>query len=212
MTDSDVHVPTWTIIIPVKQFSLAKSRLVDFTPEQRRELALAFALDTVIAAVDTPLVSRVVVVTNDPGAKPCADLGAELLADRPDAGLNPALVHAAQMVRANDPAASIAALSADLPALTELELSTVFHVMSSPYWFVGDAAGTGTTVLAARGGHQLAPAFGSDSYAVHSTLGAQEAAVDGLARLRQDVDTPEDLKEAVRLGVGRHTRAALLLD
>ena len=211
MTPTEVDLRPWTIIIPVKNLSLAKSRLVDFTPAHRRELALAFALDTVTAALETSLVRRVVVVTSDPDAKPCADLGAELLDDRPDAGLNPALAHAAQVIRGTDPDASIAALSADLPALTTLELATVFDLMDSPYWFVGDAAGTGTTLLAARGGHRLAPAFGPTSYAEHRALGAQEASFDGLARLRQDVDTPADLKEAIRLGVGRHTRNALLV-
>lgn len=212
MTSVDVDRRTWTIIIPVKQFSRAKSRLVDFTPDRRRELALAFALDTVVAALGSSLVERVVVVTNDPAARPCADLGAELLDDRPDAGLNPALVHATQVVRSDDPDASIAALSADLPALTTLELTTVFELMRSAYWFVGDAAGTGTTLLAARGGHRLGPSFGPDSYAEHRALGADVATLDGLARLRRDVDTQADLEDAVRLGVGRHTRAALSLD
>jgi 2-phospho-L-lactate guanylyltransferase len=211
MTSLDLDRRAWTIIIPVKPFARAKSRLVDFTPDHRRELALAFALDTVVAALETPSVHRVVVVTNDSAAQPCADLGAELLDDQPDAGLNPALVYAAQALRTRDPNTSVAALSADLPALTALELTTVFDLMRSAYWFVGDAAGTGTTLLAAREGHRLTPAFGPGSYAAHRALGAEEATLDGLVRLRQDVDTPADLEEAVRLGVGRHTRAALSL-
>lgn len=212
MPSPDPARRTWTIIVPVKQLSLAKSRLADFAPARRRELALAFALDTVAAVIEAPVVRRVVVVTNDPAAQACADLGAELLDDRPDAGLNPALVHAAKAIRAGDPHAPIAALSADLPALTSLELTTVFDAMVSAYWFVGDTAGTGTTLLAARAGHRLTPAFGPDSYAEHRALGAQETALDGLAGLRRDVDTPRQLDEAVRLGVGRHTRAALGLD
>ncbi len=212
MPSVDLDRRTWTIIIPVKDLAVAKSRLVDFGPSRRRELALAFALDTVVAATATPRVRRVVVVTNDPAAKACADLGAELLSDAPAAGLNPALLHAAEVVRGEDPHACVAALSADLPALTARELSAVFDGVSAPYWFVADAAKTGTTLLAARDEHPLRPAFGPHSYADHRDRGAQEVDLEGLARLRRDVDTPGDLEVAVQLGVGRHTRAVLSLD
>lgn len=200
---------SWTVIIPVKKFSLAKTRLAGLSTDHRRDLALAFVLDTVAAAVDTPHVRRVVIVTNDPAARACIDLGAELLDDRPDAGLNPALVHATHAVRADEPAASVAALAGDLPALTSTDLSRVFADARTPYWFVGDAAGTGTTLLAAADGHRLNPSFGPHSRAAHQEAGAVDLTRDSLARLRRDVDTVVDLADAVRLGVGRHTRAVL---
>ncbi len=77
------------MIVPVKQTAQAKSRLIGLAPDHRRELALAFALDTVNAALSATGVRRVVVVTNDPEAVEFERLGAEVLPDRPDAGLNP---------------------------------------------------------------------------------------------------------------------------
>ena len=56
--------PKWTVVIPLKASARAKTRLA-LPPAQRRTWARAFAVDTVAAAVDCPLVRRVVVVTDD---------------------------------------------------------------------------------------------------------------------------------------------------
>ncbi len=70
---------------------------------------------------------------------------------------------------------------------------------------MADAAGTGTTVLAAAAGHRLAPRYGPGSRDGHAASGAVE--VDGDLRLRRDVDTPDDLRDALALGVGPRTAA-----
>lgn len=200
---------TWVVLVPVKQTTDAKTRLTGMSAVDRAALALAFACDTVAAARTAAAVERVVVVTNDPAASVFRSLGAEVLPDRPDAGLNPALVDAAHVVRDRDPHAAVAALSADLPALDAESLDVAFGCVDAPYWFVSDAVGVGTTLLAADRGHRLDPAFGPHSRAAHRSRGAVEAQCPGLARLRRDVDTPVDLWDAVRLGVGPHTRQAL---
>ena len=70
------------------------------TDADHEALVLAMALDTVAAALASPVVGRVVVVTADPVPGDAAVvLGAELIADVPDAGLNPALAYAAALVR-----------------------------------------------------------------------------------------------------------------
>ena len=53
----------WAVVVPVKGGSSAKSRLAD---PARPALATAFALDTIMAALATVGVERVVVVTSDP--------------------------------------------------------------------------------------------------------------------------------------------------
>ena len=78
-----------------------------------------------------------------------------------------------------------------------------------------DAAGVGTTLYAVPPGGQFRPMFGGASRARHAAAGAVELALDGIAGLRQDVDTPEDLRAAVALGVGPRTAevaAELLAD
>lgn len=202
--------PAWTLLIPVKQTAIAKSRLRDFPASVRQRLALAFAQDAVLAAIGCPEVRLVVVVTNDPAWRQLADLGAEVVPDEPDAGLNPALHHAAEFVRSRDPAAPLAAMSADLPALRALDLSTAFTLTSASRWFVPDRAAEGTTLLASAAPTELSPAFGPGSRAAHQSSGALELNNAELERLRLDVDTNSDLALAVELGVGPHTAAALL--
>ncbi|MEP6666660.1 MAG: 2-phospho-L-lactate guanylyltransferase [Nocardioidaceae bacterium] len=201
--------PSWSIIVPVKQTMIAKSRLHGFTDDGRRALALAFALDTVAAAVSCPAVRRLVVVTNEPAAQAFREAGADVIADRPDAGLNAAIVHGAQSVRATDPGCWMAALAGDLPALSAETLTTVLSLPHASRWFVPDSAGLGTTMLAASPSERLWPRFGPRSRALHRAEGAEEVNVPGLERLRRDVDTEVDLWDAVRLGVGPYTRDVL---
>ena len=55
---------TWSVVFPVKVLAAAKSRLAAGTPAPG-ELALAFFLDALAAAVATPRVGQVVVATSD---------------------------------------------------------------------------------------------------------------------------------------------------
>ena len=201
--------PVWTLVIPVKETVIAKSRLSDFPQALRQRLAFAFAQDAVTAAVSCPDVRRVVVVTNDSGGSRLTDLGADVVPDRPDAGLNPALHHAARLIRRHDPAAPVAAMSADLPALRALDLSIALSSSPAPRWFVTDRAGDGTTLLAATTSANLSPRFGARSAAAHRASGAVELTDDRLGRLRLDVDTSADLRLAVELGLGPHTTEVL---
>ncbi len=109
----------------------------------------------------------------------------------------------------------VAAMCGDLPALQAADLTTVFfRAKELPHWFVADAAGTGTTMLAAGPQAELGLAFGPGSRDRHRGLGAVEIVSKGiphdLARLRRDVDTLEDLSDARRLGVGGYTDATLV--
>jgi 2-phospho-L-lactate guanylyltransferase len=80
-------------------------------------------------------------------------------------------------------------------------------VPASARAFVADATGTGTTLLAAAPGVELAPAYGPRSRQSHLASGAAE--LPGAPGLRLDVDTPEDLQAAVRLGLGAATAAVV---
>ncbi len=201
--------PSWSIIVPVKQTTIAKTRLRGFAEQDRGALALAFALDTVAAALTCPEVRRLVVVTNEPATRAFRDAGADVIADRPDAGLNAAIVHGAQYIRARDAECGLVALAGDLPALTAEVLSLVLSTEHGPRWFISDTAGTGTTLLAAVASERLSPHFGPHSRAFHRAEGAEEVSGSGLERLRRDVDTEVDLWDAIRLGVGRHTHGVL---
>ncbi|HVQ90632.1 MAG TPA: 2-phospho-L-lactate guanylyltransferase [Mycobacteriales bacterium] len=199
----------WSVVVPVKRLPAAKTRLQDprRAPADHAALALALALDTVRAAAGSPVVARVVVVTDDADAgRAVRALDALVVRDEPDAGLNPALTHGAGAARRIAPDDGIAVLSADLPALRPAELTAALTAAAvTGRAFVPDAAGTGTTLLAAGPGAVLDPRYGPGSRAGHRASGAVELAGDWPS-LRRDVDTAADLAEAAALGLGPATR------
>ncbi|KOG34839.1 2-phospho-L-lactate guanylyltransferase [Streptomyces resistomycificus] len=200
----------WTLVIPLKPLARAKSRLSDTAADGLRPgLALAFAQDTVAAALACPVVKDVAVVTDDDLAgRELGALGAHIVPDEPAGGLNAALSHGARRVRAARPESAVAALNADLPALRPLELARVLEAAAEfPRAFLPDAAAIGTTLLAARYGAELLPAFGVDSRARHRASGAAEIDLGAVDSVRQDVDTGADLRAALALGVGPRTAA-----
>ena len=203
---------SWGVVVPVKQLSLAKSRLSSYGDDARQALALAFAADVVSTALHAPGVAEVLVVTDDrEAAALLTSLGARVVRDDPDAGLNPALEHGADLLRTGAAHRGVVTVSADLPAFQATDLAGALRqVGPQQRGFVPDAAGTGTTVLAAGPGALLLPSFGPRSAASHLASGATE--LTAAPGLRRDVDTPQDLQAALALGVGPHTtRAAAAL-
>jgi 2-phospho-L-lactate/phosphoenolpyruvate guanylyltransferase len=202
----------WSVVIPVKVLALAKSRLAGLDDGDRRALALAMAVDTTAAAMASPVVGAVVVVSDDPVvADELAVLGATTIADSPGAGLNRAIVAGAEHARGRWPGHGIAGLMADLPALRAAELTAALRAATAfPQAFVPDAAGVGTTLYTAQPGIGFTPRFGVRSRELHAQAGAAELSLPGIASLRQDVDTLEDLRSAAALGLGRRSASLAL--
>ena len=198
----------WTLVVPLKPLARAKSRLAASTGAAAPpRYALAFAQDTVRAARACPAVRGVAVVTDDPrAARALTRLGARTIPDTPGDGLNSALSHGVESVRASNPREPVAALNADLPALRPAELARVLEAAAGrERAFLADAAGTGTTLLTALPGTALAPLFGEGSRRRHLASGAEEITLPDVPSVRQDVDTGEDLRAALTLGVGPFT-------
>ena len=195
----------FALLVPVKTLSRAKSRLVGTDADTRVALMRAFAMDAIDAAAQSAHVHTVHVVTDEPGFE--AD-GVEVLPDEGDGDLNAALRNAAVRVRLADPGTSVAAMCADLPALRTPDLDAALTAGMSPRWFVADAGGTGTTLLAAGPGVDLDPHFGVDSARRHEESGAVAVRAD-VPSLRLDVDTDADLALAEQTGLGEHTLAEM---
>jgi 2-phospho-L-lactate guanylyltransferase len=124
--------------------------------------------------------------------------------------LNAALRHGAAVAARRWPGTGLAALTADLPAMSPAELATALRAAGrapGAAAFVPDAAGVGTTLYAVPPGGEFLPLFGGASRARHAAAGATELGLAGVTGLRRDVDTPDDLREALKLGVGPFTRA-----
>lgn len=201
-------VPTWSVVVPVKRLALAKSRLGGIYPG----LALAFAQDTVAAALASAAVARVIVVTDDDDVRAAvggpSGLGVVVRPDVRRGGLNEAVRSGASYAVALAGPHPVAALPSDLPALLPDRLEAALAAASGhDRAFVPDAVGTGTTLLSATLG-VLHPHYGPDSAGAHARGGA--ARLDGhWPGLRHDVDTIEDLLAAQALGLGSATTAVV---
>lgn len=197
------------VIIAVKRLTAAKTRLAPiFSASTREAVVLAMLVDTVTAA---SAVAPVTVVTPDEVAADAARrLGADVLTDPTPTGhhnpLNNAITAAEAHLRAGTP--NIVVLQGDLPALQSQELAEALAAARSyPRSFVGDRHGTGTSALFAFGA-PLEPRFGTDSATHHRHSGAIEL-TGAWPGLRCDIDTPDDLQIARRLGVGPATAHAI---
>lgn len=193
-------------LVPVKSPAFGKSRLGG-PPTRRRDLAAAFALDTVTACLAAGPVAAVLAITDDAAfAAQLAAAGCAVMPDGPSGQLNTSLVLAASEARRRWPDLRPFALCADLPALRPHDLTTALDRLGGDEAaFVADLRGTGTTLYTAPY-DGFAPSFGVDSRAAHRAQGARE--IDGdLESLRLDVDDPEDLARARGLGLGPRTRA-----
>jgi 2-phospho-L-lactate/phosphoenolpyruvate guanylyltransferase len=206
-TGSDVGV-----IVAVKRLTAAKTRLAPvFSAQTRENVVLAMLLDTLNAAARVASVRHITVITpDDAAAATAAGVGAEVLADptpadHPDP-LNNAIIVAERAVAKS--ISNIVVLQGDLPALQTQELAeAIAAARHQERSFVADRLGTGTAALCAFG-TALDPRFGPDSSARHRRSGAIEL-TGAWPGLRCDIDTPEDLAVARRLGVGPATSRAV---
>ena len=196
--------PRFGVIVPVKPPAVAKSRLGRLGDDVRRSLAVAFAADTIEAALRAGLVDVVLAVTDD--HRLAADLramGAEVMPDGTTDDLNGSLVQAAAELARRCPGRRPTALCADLPALRPDDLDRALAASAEHrLGFVADADRVGTTMLVAEDTASFRPAFGPGSRVEHRSWGAVEIDLEDLDRLRRDVDTPDDLAAALRLGIG----------
>lgn len=193
----------WHLVVPVKRAVAAKTRLRPPPPLSRPEIARAVARDTLEAVCRAVPASHVTVVTSDDNAQAAARALGAVVVEDPGTGLDAA-------VRAGLEAAPgpwRAVLLGDLPALTEEELVAALEACAAyPSAVVPDSQGTGTVLLTATRGRPE-PSFGPGSAVRHA--GSATLLPLDLPRLRRDVDTWADLGEALALGLGPHTRAAL---
>lgn len=206
-TDADVG-----LIIAVKRVSDAKTRLAPvFSAQTRENVVLAMLADTLTAAANVGSLRCITVITpDDAAAAVAADLGADVLSDPTPQGhpdpLNNAIAAAERVVA--ESVSNIVVLQGDLPALQTQELTeAIAAARHHKRSFVADRLGTGTAALCAFG-TALDPRFGPDSSARHRRSGAIEL-TGAWPGLRCDIDTPDDLTVARRLGVGPATTRAV---
>jgi 2-phospho-L-lactate guanylyltransferase len=181
------RVLPWRLLVPAKEAGTAKSRLEH---PARPALVRAMTAD-VLGAARTVVGAAHVVAVTDRGR-----------------GLDGDVLAAAAAL--DDPHAPVAVLMGDLPAVRPDELRAALVAAAGHERAVlSDASGTGTALLTARDATLLSPAYGPGSLGRHVAAGAVELSELAAPGLRRDVDTADELEEAVRLGVGPATASVL---
>jgi len=190
------------LIVPVKPFDKAKSRLAGVLPDaMRAELSAQLLEQTLHIAATADLFAQIVVVSRDPAALTiAAAFGAiglmENLAD-----LNSALIQACGYAHASGADGALL-LPADLPRLHQQDLVELVEAfLSHPRTVVfAPSRDGGTNALMSPLPAPFSFAFGADSYCIHRALATAAgftATVVNSTTLAFDLDSPADLCEFV---------------
>jgi 2-phospho-L-lactate guanylyltransferase len=201
-----------TAVLPVKRFAEAKRRLAAGIDDERREAVVAAMLDDVLEAIgEARSIERTVVVSDEPrAAASAATAGAEVVPD-PGEGGHPGAALAG-IARAEQLGAEcVVLLPGDCPLLEPRELDRLLTGLPANYVaIVPDRHGSGTNALVLIPPRAIRPAFGEGSCARHVDS-AREAgvpfAVEALASLALDIDTPADVVALARELEARRGRA-----
>lgn len=207
-------------LLPLKDLVQAKTRLGGLLrPSERRALAQAMAEDVLAVLAGHAELSRITLVSDDPGAELLAHkYGADCWSERALAcsGLNNLMQCASERLTASSHE-PLLVLHCDLPLLTHDDISAVLAAQRELDGLVigCDRQGTGTNLLAFAAGAMPRFCFGPDSCAAHAAS-ADSAGIR--ARILQrlgimvDVDAPADLAyvmDRLTLRPNSHTAALL---
>ncbi len=175
-------------VLPVKDFARAKSRLAPvLDPTQRAQAARRMCLH-VLSIVKAAGLPMLVLTDGDAPAALARGLGAEVLADPPDAQRLGHVVDAGLAHLHRRGVTHALVLMADLPQLTRADLEAILSPETATV-AAPDESDAGTNALRLRLHPPQPTAFGhADSFSRHLELGATPLRRPGLAR---DVDLPE---------------------
>ena len=188
-------------VIPLKSPESAKSRLSGaLNTQQRLRLFYALARRVIDAAVHTPGISGVTVVTSsDAVVNFAVNLGANCLKLDSDHGTAEACTSALNSLPP-DRAERVLFVAGDLPLISPNALAPLVAVSErSPLVAIaGDRHQFGTNALLCAPGHAIPLCFGSGSFAQHIAAAARcgiAAHIVDSAPLALDIDEPADLQE-----------------
>ena len=192
------------VVIPVKQFHLAKQRLSTvLSDDERMYLAKMLLHDVLQSITNSPLVSQAVIVSRDPLAAEIAHaFGCDFLAEE-QSDLSLAVTQGANYAK-NQGATSFAMVPGDVPLVTAEEITMLLTKPPrlSGIRIVADRHGTGTNGLVVRPISLMPFQFGEGSFHRH-TESATELGVSvetlTLPGLSLDIDTPHDLSRLMKL-------------
>jgi 2-phospho-L-lactate guanylyltransferase len=199
------------VLVPLKRLDRAKSRLDGFLDAAGREQLMRALLDHALAEVKRASpVSGVILVSSEPDSAAIAQQhGVSHFDDR---GLpwNESLAAAiAERVSSQE----VAIVSADLPLVSAADVEMLIAAMPERGIAIARARDAGTNAVAMRPAGGMQTCFGTPgSAARHAELAAAagfDAVIADIPGLAIDLDSPEDVRDALERGVPAAVRAVL---
>ncbi len=200
-------------LVPVKNFSSAKSRLADvLTAAQRATLAHAMLLDTLAVLKPVSGLAGIALVTSEPAAVEAGLEIGTLVFNDPDSDLNSALSFGHQCLMAHNPEATVLVLPSDLPLLRGKHIDRVLERGRGRTSVVIVPAHdkNGTNTLLTGPDIPAAFSFGPGSFQRHmdqARAADQNPVALDIPEIGQDLDTPSDLERLREKAVGPRTAA-----
>lgn len=188
------------VLIPIKRFELAKTRLAGRYPApQRADVARSLATIALRAALAARGVQRVVALTADPDARClCRTEGAEVLDEAPDArDLSTLLAAAFDALARQEPPDALVYLASDLPHLRPASIEQL-----RAGWRGGVGVGRairdgGTNALIFAAPRRFEFAFGVDSARRHcqnARRAGLPARLHDIPGISHDLDLPHEAR------------------
>ena len=203
------------LIIPVKKINAAKYRLKSLlNPLQRKQLFLAMLEDVLSVVKSIPELENISLATICPTAiKIAKKYGASILDTYRDEGQTEAIKKSAEVLD-NNGIKNMILLPADIPLVTETEISKVIEVHNrSPMMTIVPARDEkGSNCIALSPPTAIPLSFGPNSYFPHidaarnSELKLKTISLPGIGL---DIDTPSDLKELCKKPISTRTQKFL---
>ena len=187
---------TISAIVPIKDFSAAKSRLAEvLTPDECAALAEHMARDVLAALKNSRCIENVIVLGKSPQVDVLAkDCGCTPLTENPDGDLNQKLNDAVKQLP--DSIETLLLVPGDLPTLTAIDIDELVQNQSDGLVICPADRDGGTNALLISPTDAVPFRFGANSARAH--LDAGRAANLQVTNCRhpafaRDVDTTEDL-------------------
>jgi 2-phospho-L-lactate guanylyltransferase len=191
-----------TVLLPVKGFDRAKSRLSSvLEPSERAALAAAMFRDVATALTGSRSLDNVIVVTADSGvAELAGQFGFEIVDEPKVTGHSDAINRVSRELAGHG--VSLLALAADLPLLRADEVDQILALKTAGVVLIANREGAGTNGLLMPDGRVIEAAYGAESLERHrrralsAGILVEVVEVPGVAF---DVDTREDLNDLTQL-------------
>lgn len=196
--------PMLYILIPVKNLSHAKQRLVGLmTQEERSRLAWTMFDLTLETVVRVRNADRIAVVTNShPVVEKALSAGVEIISETRQTSESDSVDFGSHLIEQNGATAALR-LPIDLPLITTRDIEQIIEsaVTAPSTVIVPSRDGTGTNAILRRPATLFPSHFGPGSLAKHlaeaDRTGARSVVLN-LDRVALDIDDPSDLAELMR--------------